>query len=177
MISFLLRGVNYHKEEDLKMDITGFQKTAMGLDSFEDAIQVNRPEGESDHHEDISSDIYVVTPLRSQDEEGTLVQQATALWLHQRSRWKWNFFSYASDCWVWVTDARDGGNLVTVDRLEAHLSHDSCFGDHSVTRNNVSKAHASLRMYGFAVCKAGIYAYGCAEKTDFGRWCTEKKHH
>ena len=148
---------------------------SLGLDSFEEARQAELPERESDQYEAVSSEGYVVTPLLESDGEGTLQRDGKTLYVHFRYKWRWNFVSYSSDCWAWVTDAKKGGQLVQVDRLEAHLVHKECYGDHSVAVNNASKAHAYFRYNGIAACKASISAWACAENAGYGRWCAYKR--
>ena len=145
-----------------------------GLDTFEMALRVVNAKGEVDYFESEAGESYTVIPLSQTDEVGSINVAVSTLWLHRRARWYWNFFSYSSDCWVWITDQKDGGNLVVVDKIEAHLTHSSCYGDQSVSRNNVSSAHAYVRNSGFAVCKSGICAWGCAEQKGYNRWCGNK---
>ena len=145
------------------------------VDSFADARQVETAAEECT--ESLSADGYFVAPLVESDDEGVLKSNGRTLWVHFRYKWDWNVLTYKSDCWAWVTDAKKGGTPVAVDRLEAHLVHGECgYGDHSVTVNNASKAHAYLRYTGFPfACKSNVTAWACAEKAGYGRWCAPKK--
>ena len=165
------------------MGLTASVATAQrGVDTFEEARSVEVElegmeevlEGMEEGLEWESSEAYTVIPLLPFGAEGEVRTDGT-LWVHFRSRWSWTFFSYSSDVWAWVTDAKKDGKLVEVDQLEAHLVHDSCYGDHSVTVKNKSKAHAYFKMVGIAVCKTGITAWACAEEEGYGRWCSDRK--
>ena len=148
-----------------------------GLDTIAQAKDVKPAEGDGNYFQSESREIYTVSALEEavlekEDKDGNVVRTTTTLWLHHRSRWYWNFFSYTSDCWAWVTDAKNGGRDVKVDQIEAHLVHDSHFGKIKAVERNSSNAHAKSRHYGVAVPKVGITAWACAENTGLGRWCT-----
>ena len=149
---------------------------SLNLDSLDEARKVETAEKE--HRETLSAEGYLVTPLLESDDEGSLKRDSTTtLYVHFRYKWNWRVISYSSDCWAWVTDAKKGGNLVRVDRLEAHLVHNDCnYGNHSVRVENASRAHAYFRYAGVPfACKSGVTAWACAEKTGYGRWCAPKK--
>lgn len=145
-----------------------------GLDSFAEVRSVETEDGDTGSFESESGERYVVMPLLAADGEGTVGDRTTTLWVHHRSRWHWDFFSYSSDSWAWVTNAKKDGSLVEVDVLEAHLVHRKCYGDHSTTVKNKGKAHAYFRITGVAVCKADITGWACAEKEGYGRWCSNR---
>ena len=158
-------------------DATINPKNLGSLDTIAQAKDVKPAEGEGNHFQSESREIYTVSAL----EEAVLVEtgkdgkdkkRTTTLWIHCRCRWYWDFFSYKSDCWAWVTDAKDGGREVKVDQVEAHLVHDSNFGKNRKIERNSSRAHAKSRHFGVAVPKPGITAWGCAENSGFGHWCT-----
>ena len=122
-----------------------------------------------------SGGFYFVSPLREKNENGETKDRGTTLWVHWRGEWYWDFFSYRSDVWAWVTDAQSGGNLVVVDKIEAYAKHTECYGENRDVRTNSSNAHAHLYVGGVAVCKSGVCAWSCAEHTGYGRWCAPQK--
>jgi hypothetical protein len=115
---------------------------------------------------------YTVVPLYGRGKTGEVDSKAATLWLHHRVSWSWDFFSYSSDCWAWVTDAQDGGNPVAVDRIEAFLRHDGGYPSESDAQTNSASAHAFFRNAGVAVSKQNACGHGCAEKAGYGKWCT-----
>ena len=150
-----------------------------GLDTLAEAMKVPPAEGEGNHFESEIHEIYTVTALEQavvvdKDAGGREKKRTTTLWLHHRCRWYWNFVSYKSDCWAWITDAKTDGKLVEVDQIEAHLVHDSHFGTNRKIEKNASAAHCRSRHYGVGVPKVGITAWACAENSGFGRWCTSQ---
>jgi hypothetical protein len=125
--------------------------------------------------ESLTGGFYQVTPLRQLDNNGEVAERGATLWLHWRGEWYWDFFSYRSDVWAWVTDAQTGGNLVVVDKIEAYARHDSHYGLNKDVRLNSSSAHAHLFVGGIAVGKSGVCGSACAEKTGYPRWCAPEK--
>lgn len=115
---------------------------------------------------------YNSVAMTQTDPNGNIKAQGTTLWLHHTAGWYWDFFSYSSDSWAWVTDAQTGGNPVSVDSIEAILTHNSCYGNQSAKSANTNVTHAYVRVTGIAVCKSDICAYACAEKAGYTRWCT-----
>lgn len=122
-----------------------------------------------------SGGFYYVTPLRQMDDKGEVKERGTTLWVHWRGEWYWDFFSYRSDVWAWVTDAQVGGNLVAVDRIEAYAKHQQCYGENKDVRTNTHSAHAHLFVGGVGVCKSGVCGSSCAEHKGYGRWCAGEK--
>lgn len=151
--------------------------TTGGLETFAQAQDVRPADGPGNHHEAEVHESYTVLAIagaasEETDETGARVASTTTLWVHHRIRREWGFFFYNSDCWAWVTDAKDGGNAVRVDQLEAHLVHDSNFGTNRKTERNASSAHARTRVRGVAVPNPGISGWACAEHSGYDRWCS-----
>ena len=158
-------------------DATNKPQNPGSLDTIEQAKNVKPAEGEGNRFQSESGDVYTVSALEEavlveKGKDGKNKKRTTTLWLHQRCRWYWDFFSYKSDSWAWVTDAKIGGRDVKVDQIEAHLVHDSHFGKNSKIERNSNVAHAKSRHFGVAVPKVGITAWACAENSGLGRWCT-----
>ena len=114
---------------------------------------------------------YLVTPFVRREKD-LRVTAAGTLWVHCSVSWSWDFFSYASDSWAWVTDAQDGGSPVAIDRICAYLRHDSCYGNQEDCQTGSAAAHALLRNGGIGVCKASVCGNGCADQSGYGHWCT-----
>ena len=131
-------------------------------------------EGRNEVAEASTGSSYTVNPLRTTARDGN--EAATTLWVHCYVEWHWDFFSYQSDCYAWVTDAQSGGNAVAVDKITAHISHDQCYGSGADTQHNSPNAHSFTRINGIAVCKSGVSGRGCAEHTGYGSWCTNTVH-
>ena len=147
-----------------------------GLETLAQAQDVRRADGPGNHHEAEVHESHTVSPFagpasEETDETGARVASATTLWLHHRIRREWGFLYYDSDCWAWVTDAKDGGNAVKVDKLEAYLVHDASFGRNKKTERNASSAHARTRIRGVAVANPGISGWACAEHRGHDQWC------
>ena len=147
------------------------------LDTLAQAQNVNPAEGAASNFESEAHETYTVSALEDDvvqetAENGETTTSVTTLWVHCRSRWYWDFFSYKSDSWVWITDSQNGGKLVKIDRVEANLVHNSHYGTSQKVEKNSSSAHAKARIFGVAVAKVGICAWGCVENSGIGRWCT-----
>jgi hypothetical protein len=138
-----------------------------------DMAQTNQ--GRNEIVQATSGTFYTVHPLRKMSEDGR-VNLAQTLWLHCSGGWHWDFFSYQSDCYAWVTDAQDGGNAIAVDSITAYLSHDQCYGSGSDTQHNSPNAHAFTRINGVAVCQTAITIRACAEHRGYNPWCTNSWH-
>ncbi len=145
-------------------------KKTGGLDSFEEAKDIELPEGIPNYYQALSGETYVVEVLQESSEDGSLKERGAAIYVHYRAKWNYNFISFSSDSWT--TDAN--GKPVKVDRLEAHLTHSAHYGDQADIKNNASSAHAFFRITGIPVNKADICGWACAEKSGYGRWCAEK---
>ena len=152
-----------------------------GLNTLAEAQDLPHVEGDGTCYQLESTEVYSFTDLdgavvEEKDDKGASVTRARRLRVHHRSKRSWNFFSYKSDCWVWVTDVATG-KLVVVDQLEAHVVHNSDFGENRKIEKDVSSVHARIRVRGLAVANPSICAWGCAENSGFGRWCSAQKCH
>lgn len=118
---------------------------------------------------------YFSIPFREMGAEGEYLKAGRTLWLHCRVSWYWDFFSYSSDSWAWVTDAAAAdSNKVAVQEISAYLRHTSAYGSQQDTRQNSSIAHAFVRVSGIGVSKAGVCGHSCAKEPGFGSWCTRE---
>ena len=139
------------------------------------ASEIVLPEATDGPLEFLTGGFYQVSPLRQVGDDGETLRDGVTLWLHWRGEWYWDFFSYRSDVWAWVTDAQTGGNPIVVDRIEAYARHDSHYGLNKDVRLNSSIAHAHLFVGGVAVGKSGVCGSACAEKMGYSRWCAAEK--
>lgn len=144
------------------------------FDSLEESRQIEDATPDPEQNEAASGSCYIVIPLLPTDPRQVALRNGKIPWLHVRAKWSWALFTYSSHCHAWVTDAKNGGNLVKVDRLEAHLVHDSCYGRHSKDGANVSSTGVGFKFSGLFACKTGVTAWACAKQSGWGRWCTKK---
>ena len=154
-------------------DTKNMKQNIGGLDSFEEARNVEElPEGELSHRQALSGEAYFVEVMQGSNEDGSLKERGSTIYVHRRVKWYYNIISFSSDCWAWTTNSN--GELVEVDRLEAHLTHSGHYPDQVDTKTNATRAHAFFRITGIPVYKVDICGWSCAEKNGYGRWCTKK---
>ena len=115
---------------------------------------------------------YQIFPLLKSDESGRVISKGS-LWIHVKVHVYWDFWHYSSDVWAWITDSRDNGNLVNVDKITAFISHDNHYGSGKDEQHNTYGAHAFVRNNGIAVPSSCVYGRGCVEHTGYYQTCTD----
>lgn len=114
---------------------------------------------------------YVVLPMYKADGSDRAMP---TLWLHVHVEYSWWLVHYESDCRAWVTDAKDGGNMVQVDHLRAVLTHKGSYPQATGEGRNVSDVHAHFTYFGIpGVPKVDCCGQAFAEKAGYMPWQTQ----
>lgn len=103
-------------------------------------------------------------------------KSAPAAWLHCEVSYTWYGFHYHSECRVWVTDAKDGGNPLKVAKLTAKLQHRNKSGTNQFTYpdatsegQNCSETTATFNFWGFpAVSQQDVIGNGWMIDAKYG---------